>query len=29
MMDRALRVPRELAPWLRMWAVARRHAYVL
>jgi ABC-2 type transport system permease protein len=24
-----LRVSRELAPWLRMWAVARRHAYVL
>jgi ABC-2 type transport system permease protein len=23
------RVSRELAPWLRMWAVARRHAYVL
>jgi ABC-2 type transport system permease protein len=23
------RVTRELAPWLRMWAVARRHAYVL
>jgi ABC-2 type transport system permease protein len=26
---RALRVSPELAPWLRMWAVARRHAYVL
>jgi ABC-2 type transport system permease protein len=24
-----VRVPRELAPWLRIWAVARRHAYVL
>ena len=24
-----LRVSKELAPWLRMWAVARRHAYVL
>jgi ABC-2 type transport system permease protein len=24
-----VRVSRELAPWLRMWAVARRHAYVL
>jgi ABC-2 type transport system permease protein len=23
------RVSRELAPWLRMWAIARRHAYVL
>jgi ABC-2 type transport system permease protein len=23
------RVPREVAPWLRVWAVARRHAYVL
>src|SRR4029453_8577575 len=23
------RVSRELAPWLRMWAGARRHAYVL
>jgi ABC-2 type transport system permease protein len=23
------RVSRELAPWLRIWAVARRHAYVL
>jgi ABC-2 type transport system permease protein len=26
---RPARVSRELAPWLRMWAVARRHAYVL
>jgi ABC-2 type transport system permease protein len=26
---RAGRVSPELAPWLRMWAVARRHAYVL
>ena len=26
---RPRRVSRELAPWLRMWAVARRHAYVL
>jgi ABC-2 type transport system permease protein len=25
----AARVSRELAPWLRVWAVARRHAYVL
>ncbi|MFL6222476.1 MAG: ABC transporter permease [Actinomycetes bacterium] len=25
----AARVSRELAPWLRIWAVARRHAYVL
>jgi ABC-2 type transport system permease protein len=24
-----VRVSRELAPWLRIWAVARRHAYVL
>jgi ABC-2 type transport system permease protein len=24
-----IRVSRELAPWLRVWAVARRHAYVL
>ena len=23
------RVPPQLAPWLRMWAIARRHAYVL
>jgi ABC-2 type transport system permease protein len=23
------RVSRELAPWLRIWAIARRHAYVL
>ncbi|HEY4728241.1 MAG TPA: hypothetical protein VIJ32_08545, partial [Actinomycetes bacterium] len=23
------RVSPELAPWLRMWAIARRHAYVL
>jgi ABC-2 type transport system permease protein len=26
---RGARVPGELAPWLRIWAVARRHAYVL
>ena len=25
----AARVSPELAPWLRMWAIARRHAYVL
>jgi ABC-2 type transport system permease protein len=24
-----VRVSRELAPWLRIWAIARRHAYVL
>jgi ABC-2 type transport system permease protein len=29
MSSQALRVPARLAPWLRMWAVARRHAYVL
>jgi ABC-2 type transport system permease protein len=28
-MNQVLRVPKELASWLRMWAVARRHAYVL
>jgi ABC-2 type transport system permease protein len=28
-MDPALRVSPARAPWLRMWAIARRHAYVL
>ena len=28
-MSQVRRVSRELAPWLRIWAVARRHAYVL
>jgi ABC-2 type transport system permease protein len=28
-MHRAVTVSPQLAPWLRMWAIARRHAYVL